>query len=87
VRPLFSYINVKTDGDTDYRIVSLCVLVLSPHPVCILLLLCYEILTAQNRDGKSNYMEGIMLITLYFVIALACKPPIFILPADSLIWV
>ncbi|KAF8274868.1 Sodium/calcium exchanger protein-domain-containing protein [Lactarius quietus] len=24
------------------------------------------------RDGKSNYMEGLMLITLYFVIALAC---------------
>ena len=23
------------------------------------------------RDGKSNYMEGLMLITLYFVIALA----------------
>ncbi|KIY50764.1 calcium/proton exchanger, partial [Fistulina hepatica ATCC 64428] len=25
------------------------------------------------QDGKSNYMEGVMLITLYIVIALACK--------------
>ncbi|KAI0782213.1 calcium/proton exchanger [Abortiporus biennis] len=25
------------------------------------------------QDGKSNYMEGLMLITLYLVIALACK--------------
>jgi len=25
------------------------------------------------RDGKSNYMEGLMLFTLYLVIALACK--------------
>ncbi|KAI0256858.1 Sodium/calcium exchanger protein-domain-containing protein [Lactifluus subvellereus] len=24
------------------------------------------------QDGKSNYMEGLMLVTLYFVIALAC---------------
>jgi Ca2+:H+ antiporter len=24
------------------------------------------------QDGKSNYMEGLMLITLYLVIALAC---------------
>ena len=24
------------------------------------------------RDGKSNYMEGLMLITLYLVIAMAC---------------
>jgi hypothetical protein len=45
-----------------------------------------EALTVQFRDGKSNYMEGLMLITLYFVIALACKLPcFFILPAHSLI--
>ncbi|KAJ7578483.1 calcium:hydrogen antiporter [Mycena floridula] len=25
------------------------------------------------QDGKSNYMEGLMLVSLYFVIALACK--------------
>ncbi|KAI0780581.1 calcium/proton exchanger [Trametes elegans] len=25
------------------------------------------------QDGKSNYMEGLMLVTLYLVIALACK--------------
>ena len=25
------------------------------------------------RDGKSNYMEGLMLLTLYLVISLACK--------------
>ncbi|KAI0664729.1 Sodium/calcium exchanger protein-domain-containing protein [Cubamyces menziesii] len=25
------------------------------------------------QDGKSNYMEGLMLLTLYLVIALACK--------------
>jgi calcium/proton exchanger cax len=24
------------------------------------------------QDGKSNYMEGVMLLALYFVIALAC---------------
>ena len=24
------------------------------------------------RDGKSNYMEGVMLIALYVVVALAC---------------
>lgn len=24
------------------------------------------------QDGKSNYMEGVMLMTLYLVIALAC---------------
>ena len=28
--------------------------------------------TLSYRDGKSNYMEGLMLITLYLVIALAC---------------
>ncbi len=27
------------------------------------------------QDGKSNYMEGLMLITLYLVIALACTSP------------
>ncbi|KAI0063395.1 Calcium/proton exchanger [Artomyces pyxidatus] len=27
------------------------------------------------QDGKSNYMEGLMLITLYLVIALACACP------------
>jgi hypothetical protein len=27
------------------------------------------------RDGKSNYMEGLMLLTLYVVIALACELP------------
>lgn len=26
-----------------------------------------------SRDGKSNYMEGLMLITLYFVVTLASK--------------
>ena len=25
------------------------------------------------QDGKSNYMEGLMLITLYIVIAIACE--------------
>lgn len=25
------------------------------------------------RDGKSNYMEGLLLVTLYLVIALACE--------------
>jgi len=24
-------------------------------------------------DGKGNYMEGLMLIILYFIIALACE--------------
>ena len=28
--------------------------------------------TLWYRDGKSNYMEGLMLITLYLVIALSC---------------
>jgi Ca2+/H+ antiporter len=28
------------------------------------------------RDGKANYLEGLMLLTLYLVIALACKLPI-----------
>jgi hypothetical protein len=28
--------------------------------------------TFRYRDGKSNYMEGLMLVTLYLVIALAC---------------
>lgn len=27
------------------------------------------------QDGKSNYMEGLMLITLYLVVALACEYP------------
>jgi Ca2+:H+ antiporter len=27
------------------------------------------------QDGKSNYMEGLMLVTLYFVIALSCEFP------------
>ena len=27
------------------------------------------------QDGKSNYMEGLMLITLYLVVALACTQP------------
>ena len=26
-------------------------------------------------DGKSNYMEGLMLLTLYIVIALSCEYP------------
>lgn len=30
-----------------------------------------------DRDGKSNYMEGLMLLTLYLVIALACTSPSF----------
>jgi len=25
------------------------------------------------RDGKSNYLEGLMLIALYVVLALACE--------------
>ena len=25
------------------------------------------------RDGKSNYLEGLMLIALYIVLALACE--------------
>jgi Ca2+:H+ antiporter len=25
------------------------------------------------QDGKSNYMEGLMLVALYLVIALACE--------------
>ena len=29
------------------------------------------------QDGKSNYMEGVMLMTLYLVIALACACPHF----------
>lgn len=32
------------------------------------------------QDGKSNYMEGLMLLTLYLVIALACT---FIFPPSS----
>ena len=24
------------------------------------------------QDGKSNYMEGLMLVSLYFVVALSC---------------
>ncbi|KAF8478517.1 calcium/proton exchanger [Russula ochroleuca] len=28
------------------------------------------------QDGKSNYMEGLMLITLYLVIAMACTCPV-----------
>lgn len=33
------------------------------------------LLTLFCRDGKSNYMEGLMLVTLYLVIALACESP------------
>ena len=33
------------------------------------------------RDGKSNYMEGLMLVTLYLVISLACKLSTF-----SVVW-
>jgi len=34
------------------------------------------------QDGKSNYMEGLMLLALYFVVALSCeflslRPPSF----------
>ena len=25
------------------------------------------------QDGKSNYMEGLMLLALYFVVALSCE--------------
>ena len=25
------------------------------------------------QDGKSNYMEGLMLVALYFVVALSCE--------------
>lgn len=31
------------------------------------------VIDSLNRDGKSNYMEGLMLVSLYFVISLACK--------------
>ena len=36
------------------------------------------------QDGKSNYMEGLMLITLYFVIALACTCPVAFLVSSLL---
>ncbi|KAF8965287.1 Sodium/calcium exchanger protein-domain-containing protein [Flammula alnicola] len=35
------------------------------------------------QDGKSNYMEGLMLVSLYFVISLACK---FFLPVVVCDW-
>jgi hypothetical protein len=42
---------------------------LSPHGHFHLI----ETSLACFRDGKANYMEGLMLLTLYLVIALACK--------------
>lgn len=42
-----------------------------------------SIVTSFRRDGRSNYMEGLMLVTLYFVIALACKWYLFVY---TLVW-
>ncbi|KAG2062704.1 calcium proton exchanger, partial [Suillus decipiens] len=42
----------------------------------IVLFLSVFLVNLLTMHGKSNYMQGLMLVTLYFVIALACELPL-----------